>query len=324
MRMKIRAAAFPVFLLWAVSAAWGESSRLKNPLGKGPDVVAAGHTIYNRTCTACHGVDGGEGERAPALVGDRRFFRLSENSIFEAIKGGISGTAMPPFSGALPDDDIWRIVVFIRAMRGSASETDVPGNVEQGKAVFTGQGGCLKCHMLNGKGGTIGPDLSNIGAQVTLQHLRQALTQEGPIPPGYRPIKVVTTKGETVEGIAKNEDGFSVQILDYHDKLHLYDTTELREITHGKVSLMPHNYDKVSPLSSTRTWWRCWLNRLPSICPRSARVRARWAVEEGFMGSSAGCSFVAFGPGYRQAAAAAAGRRLADTTAATIPSATAN
>jgi cytochrome c oxidase cbb3-type subunit III len=245
MRLKIRAAALPVFLFWAVSAASGQVPRLKNPLGTGPDVVAAGHTIYNRTCTACHGMDGGEGERAPALVGDRRFFRLSENSIFETIKGGISGTAMPPFSGALPDDDIWRIVAFIRAMRGSASETDVPGNVERGKVVFTGQGGCLKCHMLNGQGGSIGPDMSNIGAQVTLQHLRQALTQEEAIPPGFRPIKVVTRKGETVEGIAKNEDGFSIQILDYQDKLHLFDTSELREITHGKVSLMPHNYDKV-------------------------------------------------------------------------------
>ena len=58
-------------------------------------------------------------------------------------------------------------------------------------------------------------------------------------------IAAYLAKGETVEGIAKNEDGFSVQLLDYQDKLHLYDTTELREITHGKVSLMPHDYDKV-------------------------------------------------------------------------------
>jgi putative heme-binding domain-containing protein len=243
--MTIRAAGLPVYFLWAVSLASSQTPQASNPLGSGPDIVAAGHTLYNRTCTACHGIDGGEGERAPALVGDRRFFRLSENSIFETIKGGISGTAMPAFAGGLPDDDIWKIVVFIRAMRGSASETDVTGNVEHGKAVFGDKGGCLKCHMLDGKGGTIGPDLSNIGAQATLQHLRQSLTQEGPIPPGYRPIKVVTAKGETVEGIAKNEDGFSVQLLDYHDKLHLYDTTELREITHGKVSLMPHDYDKV-------------------------------------------------------------------------------
>ena len=242
--MIIRLPALTVFLISMVSA-FGQTPHLKNPLGAGPEVVSAGHTLYNRTCTACHGIDGGEGERAPALVGDRRFFRLSENSIFETIKGGIGGTAMPPFSGSLSDDDIWRVVVFIRAMRGSASETDVAGNVEHGKAVFAGKGGCLKCHMLNGQGGTIGPDLTNIGAQVTLQHLRQSLTQEGPIPPGYLPIKIVTNKGETVEGVAKNEDGFSLQVLDFHDKLHLYDTTELRQVAHGKVSLMPHDYDKV-------------------------------------------------------------------------------
>jgi putative heme-binding domain-containing protein len=235
----IRFPASSLFLLWAFSAATAQAVHPKNPLGTGPDVVAAGHALYNRTCTTCHGIDGGEGERAPALVGDRRFFRLSENSIFDTIRGGIPGTAMPPFG--LPDDDIWRIVVFIRAMRGSASESDVPGNTQQGMAVFTGKGGCLKCHMLNGKGGTIGPDLSNIGAQVTLKHLRESLSVQRPIPPDYRPIKVVTRDGQTVEGIAKNEDAFSIQILE----LHLYDTNELREIIPGKTSLMPHDYDKV-------------------------------------------------------------------------------
>ncbi len=205
--------------------------------------MAAGHAIFNRTCTACHGMDGGEGERAPALVGDRRFFRLSENAIFDTIKNGIPGTAMPALG--LPDDDIWRIVVFIRAMRASASDADVSGNIQEGAEVFSGKGGCLKCHMLQGHGGTIGPDLSNIGAQVTLQHLREALTQPRPIPAGYQPVKVVTQSGETVEGIAKNEDGFSLQVLDFHGKLHLYDKNELRQVTHGTASLMPHNYDKV-------------------------------------------------------------------------------
>jgi putative heme-binding domain-containing protein len=228
---------------WAICAIPAQSVHPENPLGNGPEVVAAGHTLYNRTCTGCHGVDGGEGERAPALVGDRRFFRLSSISIFNTIKTGIPGTAMPPFS--LPDEEVWRIVAWIRAMRGSASETVVPGNATLGAAVFAGKGGCLKCHALNGHGGTIGPDLSNIGAQITLKHLQQSLTQEQPISPGFRPVKVVTKKGATVEGIAKNEDAFSIQILDYHDQLHLYDTNGLRTIDLGKTSLMPHNYDKI-------------------------------------------------------------------------------
>ena len=232
-----------LLLAWTVSSAPAQGVHPANPLGNGPEVVAAGHVLFNRTCTGCHGVDGGEGERAPALVGERRFFRLSENSIFDTIKNGIPGTAMPPFN--LPDEDIWRIVVWIRAMRGPASESVVPGDAALGAAVFSGKGGCLRCHTLNGRGGTIGPDLSNIGGQVTLKQLEQSLTREGPIPPGYRPVKVVTKKGEIVEGIAKNEDAFSIEILDYKDKLHLYDTNELRQIDLGKTSLMPHNYDKV-------------------------------------------------------------------------------
>src|ERR1700677_5255948 len=127
-----------VLLLGMATAAAAQQAAPKNPLGKGPDLVEAGYVLFNKTCTACHGMDGGEGERAPALVGDRRFFRLSESSIFDTIRGGIPGTAMPPFN--LADDDIWRIVVFIRAMRGSASETDIPGNTQQGMAVFTGKG----------------------------------------------------------------------------------------------------------------------------------------------------------------------------------------
>ncbi|HEV2275007.1 MAG TPA: c-type cytochrome [Acidobacteriaceae bacterium] len=238
-----RLIAFAAFALTGSMLSSAQTSAPKNPLGRGPEVVAAGRAIYNRTCTACHGPDGAEGERAPALVGDRRFFRLSEGAIFETIKNGIPGTAMPALG--LPDDDIWRIVVFIRAMRGSASDTDVSGNVQNGAAIFAGKGGCLKCHMLHGQGGTIGPDLSNIGAQVTLAQLRAALTESGPIPQGYRPVKVVTRGGETVEGIAKNEDAFSIQILDLHNQLHLYDTSELKQIDHGGKSLMPHDYDKV-------------------------------------------------------------------------------
>jgi putative heme-binding domain-containing protein len=188
-------------------------------------------------------MDGSEGERAPALVGERRFFRLSEGALYDTIKHGIPGTGMPALN--IPDDSIWKVVVFIRAMRSSASEVDVPGNVAHGKEVFFGKGGCAKCHILDGKGGTIGPDLSNIGAQITLKRLKESLTSEGPIPAGYQPVKVVTLKGQTIEGIAKNQDDFSIQLLDSQNHMHLLDRAELKSVDEPKTSLMPHNYDKV-------------------------------------------------------------------------------
>jgi len=226
-----------------VSYALAQTPSPKNPLGHEPEVAAEGHTIFNQTCTTCHGMDGSEGERAPALVGERRFFRLSEGALYDTIKHGIPGTAMPALN--ISDDSIWKVVVFIRAMRSSASEVDVPGNVVHGKEVFFGKGNCAKCHVLDGKGGTIGPDLSNIGAQITLRRLKESLTVAGPIPAGYQPVKVVTLKGQTIEGIAKNQDDFSIQLLDSQNHIHLLDRAELKSVDEPKTSLMPHNYDKV-------------------------------------------------------------------------------
>lgn len=238
-----RVAAF-VLASGTLITAIGQASP-KNPVGHGPEVVAQGRAAFNRTCTACHGVNGGEGERAPALVGNRRFFRLSESDLYNTIENGIPGTAMPAMGKALDSDDIWRIVVFIRAMRGSASDTDVAGNVQHGKEIFAGKGGCIQCHTIDGKGGTIGPDLSNIGAEVTLKRLRDSLTTATPVTPGYKPVTVTLTDGETIKGIAKNEDAFSLQLLDYRDHLHLIDKADIQREDESTRSLMPSNYDKV-------------------------------------------------------------------------------
>jgi putative heme-binding domain-containing protein len=90
----------------------------------------------------------------------------------------------------------------------------------------------------------MGPDLSSIRGQLTLQQLRDALTKERPISPGYRPVQVTTMAGLVIRGIARNEDAFSLQILDQNKQLHLLDKQELRTIEHGKRSLMPHDYDR--------------------------------------------------------------------------------
>jgi mono/diheme cytochrome c family protein len=148
-------------------ASCAQTNKPTNPLGDSPQVAESGRVLYNRTCTGCHGRDGGEGDRAPALDADRRYFRVSEAAIFEVVKNGIPGTVMP--TSGLPDNDVWKIVAFIRNVRATASDLAVPGNVQSGMAVFTGAGGCSRCHMIRGQGGVLGPDLSSIGAQAAPQ-----------------------------------------------------------------------------------------------------------------------------------------------------------
>lgn len=205
--------------------------------------VAEGRRIYNQSCTVCHGLDGAAGDRGPALAGTRRYLRSSDQDLFDSIRNGIPATEMPP--SGLPEADIWKVVAYIRSLRATAFDAFVEGNVARGETVFWGKGRCGECHMIGGRGGLLGPNLSNIGARRTLRFLHESLTKTRPnIPRGYRPVMVVTSDGQSITGIIKNEDNFSLQVLDNQNKLHLLSRDELSRIEYGPESLMPSDYDR--------------------------------------------------------------------------------
>jgi putative heme-binding domain-containing protein len=214
-----------------------------NPLGRSAEVVAAGRQLYNASCTGCHGLEGTAGDRAPALAATRRYVRSSDDDIFDAIKNGIPGTLMP--RSGLPDDSAWKITAYIRSLRARASDEYVEGNLEHGAELFYGKARCSECHMIRGNGGLLGPDLSNIGAERSLRQLRDALTTLRPnIPLGFRPVRIKTKSGGTVDGVIKNENNFSMQVMDRQYKIYLLNRDELAEVEYGTQSLMPNDYDK--------------------------------------------------------------------------------
>jgi putative heme-binding domain-containing protein len=259
-------------VLWLLTLSVASAAQVvkpKNPLGNGLEVVAEGHTLYNKSCTACHGRDGTQGDRAPALGAARRYFRLSEAAIFDAIKNGIPGSAMP--ASGLPDTEIWRIVAYIRNIRSTASDNDVPGDVQNGMNIYQGKGGCAFCHMIRGQGGLIGPDLSSVGAQLTLDQIKNALTRPSAPQAGFVPVEVTTVKGEVIKGVAKSEDPFSIDVLDLQGQLHLFTKDELRSVAHTPESLMPHNLDKT--LTPTE------FQDLVAMLSRQARTKVHMAQQ---------------------------------------------
>ena len=203
----------------------------------------AGHEIYNRSCTMCHGLDGAPGDRAPALGAQRRYLRATSEELFDAIKNGIRGTAMP--ASPLPETDVRKIVAYVHSLRATAVDLDVPGNPANGQEVFLSKAKCAQCHMLNGRGGILGPDLSNIGAERSLAAIRDALTVPKPVPPrGFQPVKVTTAAGRSFEGIVKNQHNTSFQILGLDNKLHLLTAAQIKDIQFQPKSLMPASFDK--------------------------------------------------------------------------------
>jgi len=203
-----------------------------------PDAARAGREIYNRFCTMCHGLDGANGDRAPALGAQRRYLRSTAGDLFDAIKNGIRGTNMP--GSPMPDADINKIIAFIYSLRATAADVEVPGDVARGESVFHGKGQCASCHMIRGRGGILGPDLTNIAAERKLEDLKLALTVAQPVPPrGYAPVEVLLKSGARIEGVAKNENNYSLQVLGRDEKLHLITRGEIAGLKHGTRSLMP-------------------------------------------------------------------------------------
>jgi putative heme-binding domain-containing protein len=228
-----------------------------NPFLGNAEAVTGGETLYNQTCTTCHGAGGGGGEIGPAIVsGDRVDIGVSDAQTFDIIKNGVTGTAMTP--QRLPDSDIWKIVTYIHALRGTAFDNPLPGDVAHGEAVFWGKGRCGTCHLLSGKGGLTAPDLSNIAGVRKSSSIVDALTKAEhrvygsggahlktvPAMDSYLPVFVTMADGKTIDGVLLNEDSYSLQMIGNDQQLHMFDKSKLRKYAVERRSLMPTDYDK--------------------------------------------------------------------------------
>jgi putative heme-binding domain-containing protein len=223
------------------------------------EAIAEGEKLYNETCTACHGKDGTGGELGPPVAAqNRRYLRRTDQDVFDAIKNGITGTQMPPYTGQFTDDQIWRVTAYVRGLRGTAIDTPSQGDAAAGEAIFWTGANCGGCHMIKGKGSILGPDLSNLAGTRKVQNIVDALTKvtHKIVADGgthdttivamtsYQPVRVTAADGKIVSGILKNEDSFSLQVLG-RDDLNLY-RFKRRDVKvfYDPQSLMPHDWDK--------------------------------------------------------------------------------
>lgn len=82
------------------------------------------------------------------------------------------------------------------------------GNAWNGYQFFTTNetGQCIRCHSTNEKGGTVGPNLKNIGNVLDRQQLLQALLEPGArLAPGFGSVSLKLDDGQEVSGILEKE-----------------------------------------------------------------------------------------------------------------------
>jgi putative heme-binding domain-containing protein len=248
-----------LFLIALFSVAATAANAQTNPYTNNSAAIDEGRGLYNSTCTGCHGANGAAGEIGPGLaIPGRSYARTSDAQVFDAIKNGIASTVMPAHGGKLTDDQIWKITAYVKGLRGTAIDAPSPGDAVAGEAVFWGKGDCGSCHMVNGRGSVIGPDLTRLASVRKTTSIIDALTKArhrvyGPggaqphvLTPlqSYPVVHVVTQDGRTVRGVLRNEDSFSLAIMGMDQQLHLYDRGKLKSVVYEQASLMPTDYDK--------------------------------------------------------------------------------
>jgi putative heme-binding domain-containing protein len=205
-----------------------------NPHLKNQESIRSGMALYRVRCSDCHGLDA-TGYRGPDLT---VVLNSSSNDerLFQTIRKGVPGTEMP--STDEPDDDILMIIAYLRNLNAAAAPEAAVGNVENGGRLFAAQ--CTTCHRVAGRGGRLGPDLTRIGiARSRPAMVREIRTPSEWVPPAYETVTVVTKDGQRIRGTKKNEDAFSIQVMDTRERIQGYLKSNLQEVIYEKNSLMP-------------------------------------------------------------------------------------
>jgi putative heme-binding domain-containing protein len=213
-----------------------QGSERQNPFRNDAQAVAAGGELFQIHCAACHGAKG-EGGSGPDLsrggygVGDR------DEDLHAIVMRGRD--VMPGFRRTLGEENVWRVVTFLRTFSGRESAAAI-GDAAAGERLFWGRGGCGQCHRVGANGASSGPNLTEIGVRRGEPHLRESIVNPGAdVPRDYNVVAVVTADGKTIEGIQRHYDTFSAHFLDLQSNFHSYLRSEVKDMTRSQKSLMP-------------------------------------------------------------------------------------
>jgi putative heme-binding domain-containing protein len=207
----------------------------KNPLEGNADAIRGGMGLFRGRCADCHGMDA-HGVRAPDITQVWASGRTDEG-LFKIVKGGIPGTEMPA-NPRIFDYEAWQILAYLRTLAAPAPTDPPRGDAAKGETVFRAM--CASCHRANGAGGRLGPDLSRVGSarsrELMVRRIRGGV--EG-FRQGYEPVTLTPQTGPPISGVKKNEDLFSVQIMDTGERIQGFEKDKMKSVENGARSAMP-------------------------------------------------------------------------------------
>src|SRR5246500_247688 len=167
----LAAQAILLFLVTLIPA----SAQDKNPLANDSNAAKLGEFEFRANCAFCHGLGARGGGRGPDLTRAQKKHGNSDGDLFRTINEGVPGTAMPPNEATqqgvgMTEEEIWQVISYIRSVQVKTSAAQ-SGSPVRGKELFAGSTACASCHMIEGKGGRLGPDLTATGTARSVDYI---------------------------------------------------------------------------------------------------------------------------------------------------------
>lgn len=226
------------------------TSNTVNPMASTPSNIERGRHHFVDNCAICHGNNAQGGDKGPSLNTGQFRHGSSDAELYNTITRGVPGTVMA--GSALPVEQVWGIITYLRS-KIVAARAKIDGNAQAGEKTFWSSDKCGRCHMVGGRGGVLGPELTRIGAVRTVQYLTDKVRDPNKeltkglrepngdyvVPISNATITVVTKTGQRITGVPRNEDTFSVQMLGTDNEIHLFLKKDVQEVIHEEKSLMP-------------------------------------------------------------------------------------
>ena len=251
----MRALFNPIYILLLTFLASPAFAQEHNPYAGNPKIATLGQFQFRLNCAFCHGLGAHGGGRGPDLTRAHKRHGDSDADLFNTISNGVPGTAMPANGTTgqgvgMTNEEIWQVITYLRSVEVKAPAKPL-GDATHGKQLFYGDANCSGCHMVQGNGGRLGPNLTSVGGIRTPQYITDSVrnpsrrlaqglleaTKE--FPQEYETVTVVTADGKEIKGVALNEDSFSVQLMDPSEHIYSFEKNQLRSFTKSRTSMMP-------------------------------------------------------------------------------------
>jgi len=219
-------------------------SATRNPFTSPAD-LELGRKMYAGRCAGCHGPagDGGKGANLALPTLSRA---QTDTSLYRVIRYGIPETEMPGHN--MTQREIWQLAAFVRTLGGRTGADTITGDPARGAALFSGKGACQSCHLLNGKGGHLGPSLTDLGRRRSPAYIRSKVVDPAaePLAGDFSTVRLKTKTGESVSGVLINQDTYSIQVRDNGTRLHSFWKQDLTQLDVERKTPMPAYGNKLT------------------------------------------------------------------------------